>query len=125
VFATPQAYQDVHKHHANGLEASTSAITHPPCSVYPVLLARLCPLPPRTPTQRKVEAAMAEHKEKAAKRQAAEQQKQGWFDLKVNTSVYITGLPDDTTPAEVCAFFSKCGIVKLGDDGQPRIKLYK
>jgi HIV Tat-specific factor 1 len=68
---------------------------------------------------------MAEHKEKAAKRQAAEQQKQGWFDLKVNTSVYITGLPDDTTPAEVCAFFSKCGIVKLGDDGQPRIKLYK
>jgi hypothetical protein len=77
--------------------------------------------------QRKTEAAIAAHKEKAAKRQEAkdQQQQQGWFDLKVNTSVYVTGLPGDTTPEEVAGVFSKCGILKLGADGQPRIKLYR
>jgi HIV Tat-specific factor 1 len=68
---------------------------------------------------------MAELKEKAARRQAAEAQKQGWFDLKVNTSVYITGLPTDITFEEMKEAFGKCGLMKLGDDGQPRIKLYK
>jgi HIV Tat-specific factor 1 len=48
-----------------------------------------------------------------------------WVDLKNNTSVYVTGLPDDATPEEVAAEFSKCGVIKTTDDGVPKIKLYK
>ena len=48
---------------------------------------------------------IAEKKRKA--KEQAEAQKQ-WFDLKVNTSVYVTGLPDDIDEAklaEVCSSF--------------------
>ena len=41
---------------------------------------------------------IAEKKRKA--QEQAEAQKQ-WFDLKVNTSVYVTGLPDDIEEAEL------------------------
>jgi hypothetical protein len=44
---------------------------------------------------------------------------------QVNTSVYVTGLPDDTDVDEVAQHFARCGIIKLDDAGQPRIKLYK
>ncbi|KAJ0078752.1 hypothetical protein Patl1_23724 [Pistacia atlantica] len=37
-----------------------------------------------------------------------------WFELKVNTHVYVTGLPDDVTTEEVVEVFSKCGIIKEG-----------
>lgn len=42
-----------------------------------------------------------------------------------NTSVYVTGLPPDTTIEEMKAMFSKCGII-LEDPltQQPKIKLY-
>lgn len=33
------------------------------------------------------------------------------------TSVYITGLPDDTTISEVARYFEKCGIILLDDTG--------
>lgn len=45
--------------------------------------------------------------------------------LQKNTSVYVAGLPDDTDADEVAGVFSKCGIIKLDDAGQPRIKLYR
>lgn len=48
-----------------------------------------------------------------------------WFELKNNTSVYVTGLPHEVTVEEVDAEFSKCGVIKLDDGGRPRIKLYK
>ncbi len=51
--------------------------------------------------------------------------RQGWFELKNNTSVYVTGLPFDTNEKEVAAVFAKCGIIKEGPDMQPRIKLYR
>ena len=50
---------------------------------------------------------------------------QGWFELKNNTSVYVTGLPFDTNEEEVATVFQKCGILKEGPDGLPRIKLYR
>jgi hypothetical protein len=50
---------------------------------------------------------------------------QGWFELKNNTSVYVSGLPFDTNEKEVAAVFAKCGIIKEGPDLQPRIKLYR
>lgn len=45
--------------------------------------------------------------------------------LQVNTSVYVTGLPDDTDVDEVATVFSKCGIIKMDDEGKPKIKLYR
>ncbi|CAI5462440.1 unnamed protein product [Closterium sp. Yama58-4] len=49
-----------------------------------------------------------------------------WFELKVNTSVYVTGLPHDTNEDEVGEVFSKCGLIKEDlDTGKQRVKLYR
>ncbi|GBG90294.1 hypothetical protein CBR_g50472 [Chara braunii] len=54
-----------------------------------------------------------------------QQQQDGWFELKVNTHVYVTGLPLDTTVDEVAEVFSKCGLIKEDPEThKPRIKLY-
>ncbi|KAL6146975.1 hypothetical protein ACLB2K_057650 [Fragaria x ananassa] len=48
-----------------------------------------------------------------------------WFELKVNSHVYVTGLPDDVTVDEVVEVFSKCGIIKEDPESKkPRVKLY-
>ncbi|KAI3868363.1 hypothetical protein MKX03_029862 [Papaver bracteatum] len=55
-----------------------------------------------------------------AKRKAPEKEEKkesnkppnSWFDLKVNTHVYITGFPDDVTAEEVVEVFSRCGVIK-------------
>ncbi|XP_068340980.1 splicing factor U2AF-associated protein 2-like isoform X2 [Pyrus communis] len=48
-----------------------------------------------------------------------------WFELKINTHVYVTGLPDDATVDEVVEVFSKCGIIKEDPETKkPRVKLY-
>jgi len=50
---------------------------------------------------------------------------EGWFDLKVNTHVYVTGLPEDVTTEEIVEAFSKCGIIKEDlDTKKPRVKVY-
>jgi HIV Tat-specific factor 1 len=60
----------------------------------------------------------------AAEPTAAEQA--GWFELKNNTSVYVTGLPRDVTVEEVSSVFSKFGLIKEDVHTRaPRIKLYK
>ena len=43
----------------------------------------------------------------------------------MNTSVYVTGLPDDATEAELAAVFAKCGLVKENEDGTPKVRLYR
>lgn len=45
---------------------------------------------------------------------------------RVNTSVYVSGLPPDVTVGELNEFFSRCGII-MEDlvGGGPRIKIYK
>lgn len=40
---------------------------------------------------------------------------------RVNTSVYVTGLPEDAVEAEVAELFQKCGILMEDDQG---IKTY-
>ncbi|KAL8544651.1 hypothetical protein ACS0TY_005039 [Phlomoides rotata] len=48
-----------------------------------------------------------------------------WFELKVNTHVYINGLPEDVTTEELVEVFSKCGIIKEDPETKrPRIKIY-
>jgi hypothetical protein len=36
-----------------------------------------------------------------------QKQPEGWFELKVNTSVYVTGLPEDVTMDEIVDVFQK------------------
>ena len=48
-----------------------------------------------------------------------------WNPKAANTSIYISGLPDDVTEEELANFCAKCGILKLNDDtGKPRDKIY-
>jgi HIV Tat-specific factor 1 len=42
-----------------------------------------------------------------------------------NTSIYVTGLPDDATTEEVAEEFQRCGIIREDADRQLRIKLYR
>eukprot|EP00850_Spirogloea_muscicola_P008763 SM000047S16902 [mRNA] locus=s47:600587:604523:- [translate_table: standard] len=82
----------------------------------------------RGPTAKRKADKAAESEEggKEGEKKEVQAQPEGWFDLKVNTSVYISGLPDDTTMEEVEEVFSKCGIVKPdAETGKPRIKLYQ
>eukprot|EP00854_Cymbomonas_tetramitiformis_P026421 gene26421-32414_t len=71
---------------------------------------------PRKPDAEKVKEAMELEKQKIQKKKEAveenKKKQQGWFDLKNNSSVYVTGLPPDTTVEEVSEVFSKCGIIK-------------
>ncbi|KAL4431027.1 hypothetical protein ABPG75_006283 [Micractinium tetrahymenae] len=69
------------------------------------------------------EAALEAARERSKKGKA--QQPQGWFELKINTNVYVTGLPEDVTEAELVETFSKCGVIKEDLEGRPRIKIYR
>ncbi|KAL4524862.1 hypothetical protein Ndes2526B_g07047 [Nannochloris sp. 'desiccata'] len=72
------------------------------------------------------DAALEAAKERAKKAKAHRESQQGWFDLKKNTSVYVTGLPGDVTVAEIAETFTKCGIIKEDPETRlPRIKIYK
>jgi hypothetical protein len=55
--------------------------------------------------------------ERAKKAKEAAEKEQTWFEPKVNTSVYVTGLPSDVTEAElaqVCSLLSCETEVVLG-----------
>jgi len=54
-----------------------------------------------------------------------DEDKEGWFQLKNNTNVYVQGLPTDAVMDEIIEFFEKCGVIKREPDtGLPKIKLY-
>ncbi|KAK4684470.1 HIV Tat-specific factor 1, partial [Tremellales sp. Uapishka_1] len=40
------------------------------------------------------------------------------------TAVYVTNLPPTTTPSLLASVFSKAGVLLIGDDGEPRVKMY-
>jgi len=55
-----------------------------------------------------------------------DKEREGWFELKHNTNIYVQGLPVDTNMDEIIEFFQKCGMVKREPDtGLPKIKLYR
>ncbi|XP_008800767.2 splicing factor U2AF-associated protein 2 isoform X2 [Phoenix dactylifera] len=63
--------------------------------------------------------------EKPIEKKEANKPPDSWFELKVNTHVYVTGLPDDVTVDEVVEVFSKCGIIKQDTETKkPRVKIY-
>ncbi|CAL5357240.1 unnamed protein product [Camellia sinensis] len=60
-----------------------------------------------------------------AEKKEANKPPDSWFELKVNTHVYVNGLPDDVTFDEVVEVFSKCGIIKEDPETKkPRVKIY-
>ncbi|KAG5237366.1 splicing factor U2AF-associated protein [Salix suchowensis] len=64
-------------------------------------------------------------KDTQADKKEANKAPDSWFELKVNTHVYVTGLPDDVTAAEVVEVFSKCGVIKEDPETKkPRVKIY-
>ncbi|KAG8639882.1 splicing factor U2AF-associated protein 2 isoform X2 [Manihot esculenta] len=81
--------------------------------------------------KRKREDMEADEKDKQTDKQDKQSDKEAnrvpdsWFELKVNTHVYVTGLPDDVTAEEVVEVFSKCGIIKEDPETKrPRVKIY-
>lgn len=40
------------------------------------------------------------------------------------TAVWVTNLPPNATVETIASVFSKAGVLLIGDDGEPRIKLY-
>ncbi|KAL6748789.1 hypothetical protein V8C86DRAFT_1109068 [Haematococcus lacustris] len=64
-------------------------------------------------------------KGKGAKPPAEPSQPPQWFELKNNTSIYVSGLPLDVSVEEVSTVFSKFGLIKEQLNKQPRIKLYR
>ncbi|CAA0814520.1 RNA binding (RRM/RBD/RNP motifs) family protein [Striga hermonthica] len=62
---------------------------------------------------------------KGADKKEANKPPDSWFELKVNTHVYVTGLPEDVTSEEIVEVFSKCGIIKEDPETKrPRVKIY-
>lgn len=43
---------------------------------------------------------------------------------RINTSVYVTGLPLDCTKEEIVSVFSRYGVLYEDDSGSPRVKMY-
>ncbi|WJX19144.1 hypothetical protein P8452_08864 [Trifolium repens] len=63
--------------------------------------------------------------DKPEEKKEANKPPDSWFELKVNTHVYVTGLPEDVTVDEVVETFSKYGIIKEDPETKkPRVKLY-
>jgi hypothetical protein len=68
-------------------------------------------------------AAEKKKKRKAKKKKKADG---GWTQAKVNTWVYVQGLPHDATEDELAVYFRKAGILKSDlETKRPKIKLYK
>lgn len=75
--------------------------------------------------KRKLRDKQADKKDEQADKKEANKAPDSWFELKVNTHVYVTGLPDDVTAEEVVEVFSKCGIIKEDPETKkPRVKIY-
>ena len=69
----------------------------------------------------KLEAALEREREKEKQRV----KKNAWVEMSKNTSIYIEGLPADVTVEEMKVFFQKCGVIKLDENSNPRIKIYR
>ena len=55
-----------------------------------------------------------------------EKKKQKWYNPKLNTNIYVQGLPLDVTFSELTAFFEKAGVLRLDPaTGEPKLKIYK
>lgn len=66
-----------------------------------------------------------ERKRKKNKKQK-ERKKKRWYKARMNTSIYITGMPKDVTHEEIKEMFSRCGVIRLDPvTSEARIKIYR
>lgn len=66
-----------------------------------------------------------ERNRKKTKRQA-EKRKEKWYQAKINTFIYISGLPQDITEEELKDFAVKAGVLRIDlNTGKEKIKIYK
>ena len=50
---------------------------------------------------------------KLKKKRYLENKKRKWYQTKMNTYIYIQGLPNDITEQELKDYFVRCGILRL------------
>lgn len=49
-----------------------------------------------------------------------------WYTPRINTNIYIKGLPEDITEEEMAEFFGKAGIIRINQQTlKPTIKIYR
>jgi len=54
-----------------------------------------------------------------------ENKKKKWFENKVNTYIYVKGLPETVIKEDIAEYFKKCGMFKIDPvSGEDSIKLY-
>lgn len=54
-----------------------------------------------------------------------EKKKKNWYQSKINSSVYVQGLPDSITVSQIKDFFTKCGVLRIDPStGEERVKIY-
>ncbi|KAJ4836478.1 hypothetical protein Tsubulata_043928 [Turnera subulata] len=79
-------------------------------------------LPEKDAEKKEIEV---EKKDKQTEKKEPNKAPDSWFELKINTHVYVTGLPEDVTAEELVTVFSKCGIIKEDPETKkPRVKIY-
>ena len=55
-----------------------------------------------------------------------DKKKEKWYAPKVNSNIYISGLPKDITEFELAEYFSRCGFIRKDPKtNNNKIKLYK
>ena len=73
-----------------------------------------------------VEEIKAKELKKLKKKRYLENKKRKWYQSKVNTYIYIKGLPNDITEAELKEYFVRCGVIRLDPyTGTDHIRVYK
>lgn len=66
-----------------------------------------------------------EKNRKKAKKEK-EKKKEKWYQPKINTNIYVSGLPEDITEDEMKDFFIKAGVIRIDPATlKPKIKIYK
>jgi hypothetical protein len=95
-----------------------------------VLAMHTRPLVKEAPVQSEAEQVRLRQRRKEHKKNMQKKQKDRlksrWYNPRINTNIYIQGLPLDITSEELLTFASKAGIVRLDKfTGEPKMKLYK
>ena len=86
--------------------------------------------PPRRPSKPTAADVIAKHAAASKRAREAAATAGEWDAARAaktsSVSVYVSGLPPDTSVEEVAAVFAKCGVLKAALDGSgPRVKLYR
>jgi HIV Tat-specific factor 1 len=71
-------------------------------------------------------ARIEKEKKRKKNKKQKERKKKKWYKARLNTSVYIDGLPKDIKREEIKEMFSRCGVIRLDPvTSEDRIKIYK